>query len=173
MQLQTDVKSTYADGSVKHAVISGVLPQLSASQSILLSLSTVAAGSTSCAAPSSLLSGGFSTNVYVIIGGKHYIAMAQDPLQSSTTKTWLCGDVATEWVVSAPLTSMEFTDWGTPEPHLNARFAIRYYPTTKSAKVDVTVENDWAYDPAPQNITYDVGVTVGSRSNLLCIRRRL
>jgi hypothetical protein len=39
-----------------------------------------------------------------------------------------------------------------------ARFAIRWYESVKKARVDVTVENGWAFEPNPQNFTYDATV---------------
>jgi hypothetical protein len=50
-----------------------------------------------------------------------------------------------------------------PHPHLSARFAIRWYHGINRARVDVTIENDWAYEPAPANLTYDAQVTVGGK----------
>ncbi|WP_332848670.1 hypothetical protein [Massilia sp. S19_KUP03_FR1] len=60
----------------------------------------------------------------------------------------------------APLT----TSAGVAHPHLAARFAVRYYSAIKKARVDVTIENNWAYEPGPQNFTYDAEILVGARS---------
>ncbi|MDT1823612.1 hypothetical protein FPK54_30360, partial [Acinetobacter baumannii] len=48
-------------------------------------------------------------------------------------------------------------------PHLTARFAIRWYESVRKARVDVIVENNWAYEAAPQNFTYDAQVKVGGQ----------
>jgi hypothetical protein len=76
---------------------------------------------------------------------------------STAYKTWLAGGVANEWQVSAPLT----TDDGVAHPHLTARFAIRWYDAARKARVDVAVENAWAYEPNPQNVAYDAEVVLG------------
>jgi hypothetical protein len=162
--LQSDVKSVYPDGSIKHAVISGVLPQLPAGESLALSLQLGQSESGACAKPADLVAAGFATEINLTIAGKHYRARAQDALQSGAANTWLCGGIATEWIASAAFTSIDPGDAGTQESHLTARFAVRQYPGAKSAKVDVIVENDWAYDPSPQNITYDVAVNVGGQA---------
>ena len=70
---------------------------------------------------------------------------------------WLSGPVAHEWHVSAPLAEAG----GQQHPHLAARFAVRWYPALKQARVDVTIENNWAYEAAPQNLTYDAAIEVG------------
>ncbi len=71
--------------------------------------------------------------------------------------TWLSGPIANEWIVTAPLKTAQ----GVEHPHLTARFSVRSYTGLNKAKVDVTIENGWAYEPNPQNFTYDVQVLVG------------
>ncbi|MCS0591012.1 hypothetical protein ACFQ09_15235 [Massilia norwichensis] len=158
--LQVDVKAKHTDGSVRHAVISAVLPNLAANVTRTMSLvkgGSAPAGSTSIDA---LLRNGFSTSVHAKIGGVDYYASADELLKSTKPTTWLSGPVATEWQVSAPLR----TSSGAEHPHLSARFAIRWYAGANKARVDVVVENDWAYEPSPQNFTYDASVIVGGKA---------
>ncbi len=61
-----------------------------------------------------------------------------------------------EWHVSAPLTS----ETGAVHPHLAARFAVRAYNGQPRVRIDVTIENNWAFEAAPQNFTYDALVEV-------------
>ncbi len=49
------------------------------------------------------------------------------------------------------------SDAGIEHPHLTARFSVRAY-TNGSIKSDVTIENNWTYEPAPSNFTYDVSI---------------
>ncbi|UUZ56865.1 hypothetical protein LP419_18815 [Massilia sp. H-1] len=81
-------------------------------------------------------------------------------MRSGSYKTWLSGAVANEWQVAAPLKDAN----GNPHPHLAARFAIRSFTGTGQARVDVTVENNWAYEAAPQNFNYDAQVAVGGKA---------
>jgi hypothetical protein len=158
--LQIDVKATHADGSIRHAIISGVLPSVAAGATRTLTLiksSTVQAASTTT--PDALLSAGFSASVHAAIGGVDYAASADNLLKTAAHTTWLNGPVVNEWHVTAPLTTSD----GVAHPHLSARFDVRWYPSVRKARVDVTVENDWAYEPAPQNFTYDASVVVGGQ----------
>lgn len=158
--LQVDVKAKHADGSIRHAVISAVLPSLAASATRTMSLvkgGTAPTGSTSIDA---LMRNGFSFSVHAKIGGVDYYASADDLLKRGGATTWLNGPIATEWQVAAPLQ----TSSGAQHPHLQARFAIRWFPGTNKARVDVTVENDWAYEPSPQNFTYDANVIMAGKS---------
>jgi hypothetical protein len=158
--LQIDVKAKHADGSVRHAVISAVLPSLAANTVRTMSMikgGTAPTGSTSIDA---LMRTGFSFSVHAKLNGVDYTASADELLKAGNATTWLNGPVATEWQVSAPLK----TSSGAEHPHLQARFAIRWFPGANEARVDVTVENDWAYEPSPQNFTYDADVVMGGKS---------
>jgi hypothetical protein len=168
--LQMDVKAKHDDGSVRHAVISGVAPSLAAGQVLGLALvkagvlGTIGAGLGSllgdqAPTPAKLVGSGFAASVSATINGQQYSASADKLLQQQKPGTWLSGPLAAEWEVAAPLTNAQ----GVPHPHLSARFAIRWYHGINRARVDVTIENDWAYEPAPGNLTYDAQVTVGGK----------
>jgi hypothetical protein len=159
---QLDIKARHADGSIRHGIFSVMLAQLPAGKSQVLRLSKTAApaSATWSEPPATLLNAGFTASVNLNIGGKVYSASADDLLRSGKYTTWLSGLVADEWLVSAPLKAAD----GTQHPHLTARFAIRAYPKINKARVDVTIENDWAYEPSPQNFTYDAEVLVGGKS---------
>ncbi|CAN5272385.1 hypothetical protein BH11PSE11_BH11PSE11_28410 [soil metagenome] len=159
--LQVNVKARHPDGSLRHAVISAVLPALPASQVLTLGLMrTAAATPSSQLTPADLINAGFVTNVQVNLAGQVYTASANALLGSGPFQTWIAGPVANEWLVSSPLK----TAGGNAHPHLSARFAVRWYPAQNKAKVDVILENAWAFEPAPQNFTYDIQVNVGGQS---------
>ncbi|MGX4641034.1 RIFT barrel domain-containing protein [Massilia sp. SYSU DXS3249] len=155
--LQIDVKATHPDGSVRHAVVSGIVPSLAAGQGRAMSLMRTNAPQDAGLGPQTLLANGFSSSVHATIGGVRYYASADDLIKTGApVQTWLSGSVANEWHVSTPLMTAD----GVVHPHLSARFAIRWYDAIKKARVDVTIENAWAYEPNPQNITYDAEVMV-------------
>jgi hypothetical protein len=160
LPLQVDIKATHPDGSVRHAVISAIVPSMAAAQVRTMSLVKGGTAPTGTVTTDSLLKTGFSASVHAKIGGVDYYASADDLLKSTTPTTWLNGPIATEWQVSAPLR----TSSGVQHPHLSARFAIRWYAGASKARVDVVLENDWAYEPAPQNFIYDASVLVGGKS---------
>lgn len=160
--LQFDVKATHADGSIRHVIISAVVPKLSPGQTRTIQLvkSSLGEAAKSAVTPSSLTSAGFTAGVSVNLGGQSYSASADALLKSGKYSTWLAGPIVNEWQVSAPLK----TEQGIEHPHLVARFAIRAYSGIQKARVDVTIENNWAYEPAPQNFTYDAQVVVGGKA---------
>lgn len=162
LPLQVDVKATHADGSVRHAVVSALAPSLPVQTSRTLTLVAArgdAAAQQPGTGPSALLDSGFSARVELELDGRRYSASAAELLRAGQFQTWLTGPVAAEWHVAAPLATAE----GRPHPHLSARFAIRSYGSAGKARVDVTIENNWAYEPAPQNFQYDVRILVGGQ----------
>jgi hypothetical protein len=158
--LQVNVKATHADGSVRHAVISAVIPQLLAGQTLAMNLVKTAAKTNPSGDLAALISSGFSTNVTIVTGGVTYTASANQALQNGSAKVWLNGAIVNEWTMMVPLKDAS----GNAHPHLTARFAVRSYAGMKKAKVDVVIDNDWAYQPSPQNFTYDVQVAVGGQT---------
>ena len=157
--LQVDTKARHADGSLRHALISFVLPALKPGQRRRLSLFKAASTANGAAlTPAVLLDKGFSADVSVVIDGQTYQASADALLRQGNAALWLAGPLATEWLVSAPLTDAD----GKPHPHLAARFALR--AAGARARVDVTLENDWAFAPDPRNVTYDATVRVGGKT---------
>lgn len=160
LPLQVDVKATHADGTIRHAIISAVVPSLNIGQTRTLQLLPTAAATAPTTVPASqLLASGFTASVSAKLNGVVYQASADQLLKAGKTSTWLAGASANEWLVSAPLT----TSAGVAHPHLQARFAIRWYPASAKARVDVILENNWAYEAAPQNFTYDAQVLVGGK----------
>jgi len=160
VRLQTDVKATHADGSVRHAVISGILPRLAANRSDTLRLvkSSQGAGAAS-ATPRALLERGLRASVKVTIDGAVYSASLGDAL-AARPAAWLAGPVAQEWRAAAPLRNAA----GALHPLLGAAFAVRWYPTLeRQARVEVVLENTKTFQAGMRNLQYDVEIEVGGR----------
>ena len=158
--LQLDVKAHHQDGSVRHAIISAILPSLGASEVRTMTLSRAAAAVNPAGTTASMLNAGFTASVDATIGGTRYSASADQLIRQAAAKTWLSGSTANEWHVSAPLK----TSAGVAHPHLSARFAVRWYDAIKKARVDVVIENNWAFEAAPQNFTYGTQILVGGKT---------
>jgi hypothetical protein len=159
--LQVDVKARHADGSVRHAVVSAVLPALGAHKSVLLALAKdgKSAAPDAAVVPKALLDQGFRACVSATVDGQAWSACADKLLAGKQATAWLAGPLSREWLVDAPLKNEK----GAEHPHLAARFAVRWYPQAHRARVDVSVENDWAWEADPRNIKYDARVTVGDK----------
>jgi hypothetical protein len=164
LALQVDAKARHPDGSLRHAVISTVVPRLAKGEALMLALAkdtgtAPPAKAAKAATPADLLAQGFQADVVLQLDGQEWTASATRLLAAPRVPAWLAGPLADEWLVTAPLTNAQ----GAQHPHLAARFAIRWYPLAKRARVDVTLENDWAYEPGPRNFTYDARIDVGGK----------
>jgi len=165
---QIDVKASNADGSIRHAIISARIPSLSANENRRLEIVVVDAQTSGNAVTvNSLVQAGFDSTVTLITGGVTYTASAADQLIANNTKSWLNGQHVGEWITSAPFADAN----GNTHNHLTARFNIRAYAGFDKVRVDVIIENNWAFESSPSNISYNVNVSIcGSdtynRSNL-------
>lgn len=162
LPLQADIKARHPDGSVRHAVLSAIVPSPKAGKPLVLGLvkatrpDLARTGKGHDASLDALLRGGANAKVELTLDGKTYTADLARLLVNAKPSLWLDGPVAREWQVAAPLAG----PGGQPHPHLAARFALRWYPALGKTRVDLSIENNWAFVPAPQNFTYDVQVDV-------------
>ncbi len=157
--LQVDIKASHADGSVRHAIISGVLPALAASQTQSLTLVKSGASAKSSITLQNLISSGLTAKTTITLGGVKYTASLADAVASSTPINWLSGAVANEWIVSAPLKDPN----GVAHPQLTARFDVRWYSgLNKQARVEFMVENDKTWTPGIK-VNYNVDLELDGK----------
>lgn len=156
--LQMDVKATHPNGSVRHAIISGVLPSLLGNETKRMDLLKGMASS-GTVTPAKLPAD-FSSRVEIVLDGVQYSASLADAVKAGPAIQWLTGPVVSESIVTAPLKNAA----GTAHPHLTARFAVRSYAAVNQpVRVDLTVENNRTFTAAPRNLTYAVKMFVGAR----------
>lgn len=152
---QLDVRVLHPDGSVLHAVISAIIPALAASASVTYGIVRKAAGSAPTpAVPSDFP--GLDAAVTITDGGTAY-SVSLATLLAGTRTIWLSGNVVSEWEVAGPLK----TAGNVEHAHLHVRFCVRGYKGQAKARIDITVENTWAWNTASQDVPCDVAMTVG------------
>lgn len=154
--LQVDVKATHTDGSVRHAIISAVVPKLPVGTT---PMQIATGGAASSAAPASFRDAAATANVTLTIAGVKYTASLADAL-ATTPSPWLAGPVAAEIFADAPLKNAA----GAVHPLLTAKYGLRWYPAAKAARVEVIVENTSTFRAPARNFTYDVSVDVAGRT---------
>jgi len=161
IRLQTDVKATHPDGSVRHAIISGILPSLAAGQVQKIELAKSTASPRSTVTVHDLLDAGLTSNVTITVDKVKYTASLAEAVAKEAQINWLSGTIANEWIASVPLKN----EAGIAHPLLTARFAVRWYNgLTRQARVEVVVENNKTFAAGARNLTYDVNVEVAGRS---------
>ena len=175
--LQMDAKATNPDGSLRHAVLTAIVPSLPGNAKLPLTLSTGPA-STGQGAPitlSQLLATHYDAKVALDIGGKNFTADARALLMAANNTNvckpwnprcnlWLSGPLVSAWVVNGPVTAAN----GTNNPNLSIYFAVRAYAGSTpgavgSVRTDIIVENTDAFAEQAQP-QYTATLTSGSAS---------
>ncbi len=158
--LQVDVKATWPDGSVFHAVISGVIPPGTAPH-LQLARAQKQMGTLSRVSPQS------AYRVDIIDQGVTYTAQ---PFSLGTP--WLAGPVSVELSHFVPFVDASLNK----HPVLQAQFNIRDY--ADNSKVDITIEYSQAYVanttylpavgaaplPACGDVTYDAKMSLAGET---------
>ncbi len=166
---QTDVKRRYADGSVRHAILSVRLPATTVSlpAKASVSMTLAATGSSpagSAVALASINSAGSPVDYRVEIyehgvkasgvatdeSGKTWTATLKNAL-AGTVSSWISGPVAMEWRARVAPTSS-----GVPHPGLRVLFDARYQSTSQG-RVSITLENVES-NTARGDRTYDIRI---------------
>lgn len=159
--LQADIKATHADGSVRHVIVSGVLPALAAGQTQTLTLVKSSASAPTNVTLQQLAASGLDSKVTITLDNVQYTASLADALAAGNPVNWLSGTVANEWIMAVPLKNAS----GVAHPLLNARFDVRWYSAlSKKAHVSVSIENDKTFTSGARNFTYNVKLDVGDRT---------
>ena len=162
LAVQADVKRLHDDRSVRFAVVSAHLPQVAARGKVTLALENGALAPATFAPVTrgDLLKTGFDTVVTLTFpGGAVRKASARKMLEEAGegAETWLHGPVATEWLLSGPLTDAN----GNADEDLSVQFQVRAYAGCKRVRVSIVVENCW--DTWAGNVRYEAAVTVGAK----------
>ena len=172
---QVNVKARNPKGSIRHAVITMMVPcrDLYGGAHISLAsrpLSNVPERRRLTMAE--LLRSRFNATLTLNVNGKAW-SLAARPLLKKVVKEggcgkagrlcrrWLSGPLVSEWVVGGPVRDAT----GQALSHLAAYFAVRAYgpAPVRRVRVDVIVENDWTYQAAPHDYTYDAAIYVAGK----------
>jgi len=173
---QADIKARNPDGSARHAILTVLLPTLDSQTSEIVSLHSVpdtAVAKSKALTIEDILHTKFDAGVQFQIAGEAWHLDARVLLQSvlqdglcrpygRECNQWLSGPLVSEWVVGGPL----LDEQGKPNTNLAVYFAVRAYSPVpvKRVRVDVIVENDWAYQLDPHNMSYTATIMVGGQA---------
>lgn len=158
MPVQVDAKAKNKDGSLRHAVVTLVLPQAKSGKTLTVHLTPGQAAQGAPVALSALPSD-FDAVISLDLGNSRLSASARDLVAHSKPQSWLSGPLVSEWWFSGPLRDAN----GKPDPHLTARFGIRSYGQGRPLRIEVDVENGWTYVPNPHSVAYAATITLGGK----------
>ena len=153
--IQMDVKATWEDGSVRHAVLTLETPNLASGASAELVLAHGAGASGAKLSASDILNSGYDVSVDVYVhnddGSKTKVTInAADILSQSiangSMETWIEGPLSSEYSISH-----------TVNERLDVRFNIQIM-ADGDIRTDVIFANDDAFSNVIRDITYDVSI---------------
>ncbi len=177
---QINIMATNPDNSVRHAIITAILPNFPVNASIPIKLTSVSASSDPSALNSAnitlnnLLSAGYDANIVIVTNTTTYTLDAKNLIQNAISNesvnssycepyakncnAWLSGPIMSEWILGGPVIAAN----GTSSPHLAVYFDIAAYGPAPLNHVmtDVIIENDWAYMHSIQDIKYNATIYV-------------
>ena len=158
LPLQLDAKATHADGSLRHAVITTLVPRFDGKKSISIDLiRTAARPDASVPSQSAKPPHELAAKVLLVVEGKQYSVSMQEIFKEKSFTAWLAGPLVSEWRFADAFKDAA----GNAHPHLALKGSLRVY-RNGTARLDVVVENGWAYAPAPRDYNYDVSVALGT-----------
>lgn len=151
---QLDVKNYHPDGTVRHAILSAILPVLAPSATTSYDIVRRAAPPPGSAAVPADFPGLNAIATLADTGtslsgpgtATTYTANASSILSGGTYTTWLSGPVVSEWIMRVPLK----TAGNVEHPDLHARFYIRAYKGQNKVRISYVIENAWAKPKNPQ-----------------------
>lgn len=151
--IQVDAKATHPDGSLRHAVVSGVVPSMAAGEVGAFKFQ-LGAQRDHASVPKQGFDMARAVRVEITIAGIKWTA-TPDPAQ--VLNLWLQGPVVDEWQVAAPLRDAA----GFEHSHLTIRVAARIYSAVPDqARMEVLVENCKTFATGA-HFTYDVAIYCG------------
>lgn len=150
--LQVDYKATHGDGSVRHAVVSGILPKLAAGATVALQMVEAKAVASKALSPAVMPDGA----VEITIDGVKY---STNGSKFGGVIEWLSGPVVAEGIISADLLDSA----GKSHTHLNVRAGIRAY-ASGHVRVELVVENNKALTVGAATFVYDVAVKLAGNT---------
>ncbi len=156
LKTQCDIKVRYEDSSVRHAVISVIIPYVSEGQSLDLELSNSSGShSQNGIGKTAILNTNVSGKINLSnISGSGYSGSLSADLRNAIIDTdelkyWLKGEVCTEILVQQKL-----------NPSLTAAWEARFYPDTDYIRISHSIENVEANFRG--NIDYAVSISQGN-----------
>lgn len=134
--LQVDAKSWYPDGSLKHAVLSTIIPTLLGGDQLTLELMSCDEYDAPPTVQMGNLTPDQNATLALNLDGKTYSASLQQAMAGGELARWLEGPIVAEAHYKAPLVDSA----GAAHPLLTARFHLRNY-LSGAVRVDVIIEN--------------------------------
>lgn len=163
---QCDVKNRWADGSVKFAIVSFVVPQIDSNGTLVTFQDQPTGNNTGYLTESDMLHHAYKFDATISLAGdKHHTISARDILSAGQFTYWLKGPIVTAIIVEDRANrSFDVNTDGLPGNPLHPIFEAWFYPNNHTVDVGLTLENTWASSNAAESArhqTFALSVSTG------------
>ncbi len=161
---QADVKNRWADGSVKFAILSFILPSLPANSSVILTFSNQSTGNNTPLSKETMLSANFNFDAQIKItsNGSAKTVSAREMLNAGDYTVWTSGPVATTIILADHSSNRKYDMGFDSYKSFRPVFEAVFWPATKQVRVRYIGEN--SNTQTLQDIQYDLNLTLGKSS---------
>lgn len=168
---QTDVKNRWADGSLKYAVVSFVLPSIPANGSVTVAFSNQAACNNSGhLQQGDMLSAGYNFNTTMsLTGAASRTVNARSMLSNGAWRYWLQGPIVTAVIIEDREGRAYDIDMGDGSNSLHPIIEAWFYPQGQDVRVGAALENVWVSNTSgngSRDQTYAVSIRSGNTGSV-------
>ncbi len=164
---QTDVKSRWADGSLKHAIISFIASSIPANGEVTVQFQNqTACNNTGALTQTQMLAStyNFQTTINLTNQGTKSVN-ARTMLTNGHWRYWLQGPIVTAIILEDRTPARTYdVDFGTATKNLHPIIEAWFYPQNQTVSIGATVENSWASTTAAHtaaDTTYSLTIQSG------------
>jgi len=170
---QCDVKNRWADGSLKFAIISFIMPKVNSHGTEVRFQNQRTGNNEGSLGQKDMLDDAFDFDGTIQLTGKaNHSISARSVLQAGHFRYWLRGPVVTAVIIEdrAGRSTDVNTDGGTGDP-LHPIFEVWFYPASHKVEVGFTLENSWASStPAKSARNQDFELTLSTGRSAPAVR---
>ncbi len=159
---QADVKQHWPDGSVKHAILSLLVPSIAASGSVTLTFQNQASGNNTPLTQTQMLASGYNFDavIQIVSGGNTRTASGRTMLSNNAFTYWTSGPVATT-IILADHSAARAYDMGFDALNsIRPIFEATFWPTIN--KVRVRFIGDNCNSETLEDVQYDLTLKTGN-----------
>ena len=163
---QADIKTLWPDGSVRHAVLSCVVPRIPAGGTLRLSFADRPRAAPAGLQREQMLAPGFDFDAALVLaqsaaqGGQSQTASARAMLQAGDYTVWCQGPVATTIILADHSAARRYDMGFEPVRPVRPIFHATFWPSLNAVEVRLVAEN--ACTEALQDAAYDMRITAGA-----------
>ncbi len=161
---QCDVKNRWADGSLKYAIVSFIIPSLPSNGSVTVEFVNQSTGNnTGFLNQSQMLEAGYNFDATIEMAGTvTRTVSARAMLTDGKFRYWLQGPIVTAAIIEDRTVARTYDqDFGDGSKALHPIFESWFYPQGNQVKVGSTIENIWvSHDESKSMRDLSYGITL-------------